>query len=302
MGWLTVCSWGEQIASARPAHGGYPRVLLLYDRASLHIARGCSRCRWRPHAASRALQSTRCKDHRDERTHLPMHISETPADPPEHTIIALIYREIILCWFWLTGWRMGGLKSYTNLETKKTVRPPLFFHTESFAVIRTWSWISTSSTTAAAKKRQERRATTRCPGLAAIPSMVMGAGTPRRSRSRGTLPRRRRRRRYFRDRLNSSDDVIGTECVSTSTSSDEQNDPAGEVERVQPQAVLMQPDEEHNPEVSGTAASRGAPTQSDEETDEAFDVNGPEQRRIARAEAIAYRQLPGPAWDHAGAL
>ena len=137
-----------------------------------------------------------------------------------------------------SGLPVGGLEYY-HQQGQAPLQATAQQHsaTEHFAQIRYWVLVRCTPPTMADARRRVSSFPTQCPGLAAFPSQQMGVGTPRRSRSRPARSRRRRRRYYYRDRLNSSDDVVGVERVSTNVSSEE--DPG--------QSSVVPPREEPSP-------------------------------------------------------
>ena len=267
-------------------------ALHLSDLTSLLPAQSCSERRWRPNAAARSLQAQRCRLHQAAYTHQPLPAFHSHEQSASLNVYEEIYRVILLACYWLCGVRMGHFPHQCRQERRQH-NTFTFFNTADFAVIRSWELITL--------RRRPRARVTRSrmvsmqQNLQAVISPNLGGS---RSRSRPRV--RRKRRRYHRDKLNSSDDVIGIETMSTSGSTSDDEDRAPAAGSADTPATGSNESSRVRQWRTNEAAASGRPTEgippedlgaeADLE-DATYSHDNPDNRRAMRAASIAYRQV-----------
>ena len=284
---------------------GVQWTLYLFDRSRLYPARSSRGRRWQPNARVQTYQAQRCQAHQDCSTHQPMPTSTPlPTQPSQPAVLEEIFRVITLVIYW----RLQSTSTSTAapIEQKKWG----FFDTSKFQQIRAWEPICnrTLRTSMCPPERHSLRACCEMPGLCAIPCPKQGVGRSR-SRHRSTRRSPRRHRHYWRDRLNSSDDVIGQECVSTSDTASGDDLPHDSQRGMENQSGAQS--STVRPDAHGPPRASRAPCPYDEsDSEEPYDHTLSHHRQAALAESIAYRQTRdqldarqvalGSAWTRVG--
>ena len=246
----------------------------------------------------------------------PMHLTSTPAcavlQPTSHTTI---YWEIVLwlmalltgtkqhlfatyseemtyditvhttAWTPVSTWRHWAWKYMPrNQRTTTTTTPPYASEVSSLEVVAEGTYGASSSSRDSRRTRRRRRQRSRSarPRPSSAPSLTQ---------RQTAVHRRGPRRHYYRDRLNSSDDVTGIEVISETDSQPEdttQRIPAdqGSPPRAIPRVTAGDTEDEQEPLIS----PEGLPDSDDDD----YDPRNPQDRRARRMELLSYRHQPHP--------